>query len=67
MAEAMRGYPSIEVDAASFNGILHGNPLNSEVQGTAVAVDPNGNLLAIGIGNGSLFQPKVVLVSEVMK
>ncbi len=67
MAEAMRGYPSIEVDAASFAGILHGNPLNSEVQGTAVAVDPNGNLLAVGTGNGTQFQPKVVLVSEVRK
>ncbi len=67
MAEAMRGYPTIEVDAAHFTGILHGNPLNSEVQGTAVAVDPNGNLIAVGIGNGTLFQPKVVLVSEVQK
>ena len=65
MAEAMRGYPSIEIDAAQFTGILHGNPVNSEVQGTAVAVDLSGNLLAVGIGNGTLFQPKVVLVSEV--
>ena len=65
MAEAMRGYPAFEVNAFEFKGILHGNPLNSEVQGTAVALDTDGNLLAVGTGNGSQFQPKVVLVSEV--
>ncbi len=65
MAEAMRGYPTIEVNDVDFKGILHGNPLNSEVLGTAVAVDADGNLLAVGTGDGNLFQPKVVLANEV--
>lgn len=66
MAEAMYGYPRIIVTPSQAKGILHGNSFPAEISGTAVAVDHEGNLLSVGVGNGVLFQPKVVLASEVL-
>jgi tRNA pseudouridine55 synthase len=65
MADAMREYSRIVVSGAAVTGLSHGNPFHWRNTGTAVAVDTAGNLLAVGKGNGSVFQPEVVLVSGV--
>jgi tRNA pseudouridine55 synthase len=65
MAEAMRGYPGKLVPDSVAEGILHGNPFPWEVVGTATALNSRGELLAVGVGDGSVFQPRVVLVDEV--
>jgi hypothetical protein len=65
MSEAMRGYPVKQVTDSVAEGILHGNPFPWEVVGTATALNSRGELLAVGVGNGSVFQPRVVLVDEV--
>lgn len=67
MAEAMKGYPQIIVNATQAQGIFHGNSFVAKNTGIAVAVDMAGNLLAVGIGDGVLFQPKVVLTDEVKR
>ncbi len=67
MTEAMREYPRITVTVSQGQGILNGNPFPAEIKGTAVAVDKAGNLLAVGTGDGVLFQPRVVLVSEIQR
>ncbi|MCK5130838.1 MAG: tRNA pseudouridine(55) synthase TruB [Candidatus Sabulitectum sp.] len=67
MVEAMRGYPQIRVTPSQAHGVFHGNPFPAQIKGTAVAVDATGNLLAVGIGDGVLFQPKVVLATEVQE
>lgn len=66
MAEAMRGYPGKLVADSVAEGIVHGNPFPWEVAGTATALNRRGELLAVGVGDGSVFQPKVVLVDEAM-
>ncbi|MCK5841126.1 MAG: tRNA pseudouridine(55) synthase TruB [Candidatus Sabulitectum sp.] len=63
MVEAMRGYEQIIVDIPQARGISHGNSFSSDIKGLAVALNTNGDLLAIGIGNGRMFQPKVVLAA----
>ncbi|MCD4707451.1 MAG: tRNA pseudouridine(55) synthase TruB [Candidatus Sabulitectum sp.] len=67
MAEAMRGYPQIRVTGSNAQGIFHGNPFTAGITGTAVAVDMAGNLLAVGFCDGNLFQPRVVLASQVQQ
>ncbi|MCD6588040.1 MAG: hypothetical protein J7K88_05780, partial [Candidatus Fermentibacteraceae bacterium] len=63
-SEAMRGYPGKVVSDSVVEGITHGNPFPWEVVGTATALNSRGELLAVGVGDGSVFQPKVVLVDE---
>lgn len=65
MVKAMREYPQITVNASQAQGICHGNPFPAQIKGIALAVDMSGNLLAVGIGDGKIFQPKVVMASEV--
>jgi len=65
MAEAMRGYPGKVVSDSVAEGIAHGNPFAWEVSGTATALNSRGELLAVGVGDGAVFQPRVVLVDEV--
>ena len=64
MTEAMKEYPQIKVDHSQLQSIIHGNSFATEITGTAVAVDTADNLLAVGIGDGKLFQPRVVLVNQ---
>jgi len=66
MAEAMGGYKHIVVNLSQQQGIHHGNSFPSDAEGVAVAVDAHGNLLAIGVGDGRIFQPKVVLSTEAL-
>ncbi len=63
MTEAMvqNKYPKIIVTDSMSVNLLHGNSFASDIIGTAIAVDLEDNLLAIGMGDGDVFQPRVVL------
>ena len=67
MAEAMRGYPGKVVSDYVAQGIAHGNPFPWKVEGTATALNSRGELLAVGVGDGAVFQPRVVLTNEVSR
>ncbi len=67
MAEAMKEYPAITAPDEYIQGLFHGNAFHASVEGIAIALNHRQELIAIGIGNGKLFQPKVVLAEQEKK
>ncbi len=67
MAEAMKEYPAVIVPDEYIQGLFHGNAFPASVEEIAIALNHNQELIAIGIGDGKVFQPKVVLADQEKK
>ena len=64
MAEAMKDYPFVTVPDDYKQGLFHGNAFPSLIEGLAIVLDSNRELMAIGSGDGLKFQPKIVLAEQ---
>lgn len=60
-AEAVAGFPSLELDESQAREVGHGMALGSELPGTVALVGPDGHLVAMGRGDGRLIKPVTVL------
>jgi tRNA pseudouridine55 synthase len=62
MADVMRNYPSMTLDLSDVEKVSHGTCLESDREGVTALLTPEGHLLAVAEGDGSIVRPVCVLV-----
>lgn len=60
-AAAMRGFPAMTLDPGEVSRIVHGNPVEGVAGGTVALLAGDGDLIAIGEGDGCSIRPVAVL------
>lgn len=61
MAEAMRGYPSVQLSGRKLVSVRHGMTVPADASGTVALLGPGSRLMAVGHGDGTAVRPVCVL------